>query len=137
MDNPLNHKGYREIGWGLTASDDPNGYQAHEPKKSMDNGTLTPTGAISSFPYTPEESMKALKYFYGELGDQLWGIYGFKDAINLDQNWVSPIYMGLNQAPMVVMIENYRTGLLWELFMDNPEIQPMLDAIGFKSTNTN
>lgn len=131
MDNPLNYKGYGEMGWGLTASDGPNGYQAHETKKSMDSGTLTPTGAISSFPYTPEESMKALKYFYGELGDQLWGIYGFKDAINLDQNWVSPIYMGLNQAPMVVMIENYRTALLWDLFMANPEIEPMLDAIGF------
>ena len=131
-DNPLNRKGYGEAGWGLTASDGPWGYQAHEPKMSMDSGTLTPTGAISSFPYTPEESMKALKYFYRELGDRLWGIYGFKDAINLDQNWTAPIYMGLNQAPMVVMIENHRTGLIWELFMSNPEINPMLDSIGFQ-----
>ncbi len=135
MDNPLNRTGYGEAGWGLTASDGPWGYQAHEPKMSMDSGTLTPTGAISSFPYTPEQSMKALKYFYRELGDRLWGIYGFRDAFNLSENWVSPIYMGLNQAPMVVMIENYRTGLLWDLFMQNPEIEPMLDAIGFKKLN--
>ena len=132
MDNPLNRQGYGEEGWGLTASDGPWGYQPHEPAMHMDTGTLTPTGAISSFPYTPEESMKALKYFYREHGDRLWGIYGFRDAINMDENWVAPLYMGLNQAPMTVMIENHRTGLIWNLFMSNPEISPMLKGIGFK-----
>lgn len=134
IDNPLNHKGYSEKGWGLTASDGPWGYWPHEPAMHMDTGTMTPTGAVSSFPYTPEESIKALKYFYRELGDRLWGIYGFKDAFNLDENWVAPLNMGLNQAPMTVMIENYRTGLIWDLFMSNPEIGPMLDAIGFEES---
>jgi hypothetical protein len=97
----------------------------------MDNGTITPTGALASFPYTPEESMKALKYFYFDLGDKLWGIYGFRDAFNISQNWIADIYMGLNQAPITVMIENYRSGLIWKLFMANPEIQDMLIKIGF------
>lgn len=134
IDNPLNRKGYGENGWGLTASDGPWGYQPHEPAMHMDSGTLTPTGAISSFPYTPEESMKALKFFYRELGNKLWGIYGFKDAINLDENWVAPLNMGLNQAPMTVMIENHRSGLIWDLFMSNPEIESMLNAIGFEES---
>ncbi len=132
-ENPGNYQGYSEAGWGLTASDDPWGYKAHEPVLRMDNGTLTPTGAIASFPYTPEPSMKALKYFYYNLGDKVWGIYGFIDAFNLTQNWFSPIYMGLNQAPMTVMIENYRTGLIWNNFMKNPEITQALKNIGFQN----
>jgi hypothetical protein len=104
----------------------------YEPNPKLDDGTIAPTGAIASFPYTPEASLKALKYFYRELGDRLWGSYGFRDAFNLKQNWFSGIYMGLNQAPMVVMIENYRTGLLWRNFMANPEMQPMMKQIGFK-----
>ncbi len=97
----------------------------------MDTGTLTPTGALASFPYTPDASLAALKHFYRDLGDRLWGVYGFRDAINFDAHWVSPIFMGLNQAPIVVMIENYRTGLIWKLFMANPEIGAALDKIGF------
>jgi hypothetical protein len=93
---------------------------------------MTPTGALASMPYTPEESMAALKHYYQDLGANIWDIYGFRDAFNLTENWVSGIYMGLNQAPVVVMIENYRSGLIWKLFMLNPEIQLMLDAIGFK-----
>jgi len=131
IDNPGNFIGYGENCWGLTASDDPWGYKAHEPVLRMDNGTITPTGALASFPYTPEESMKALKYFYFDLGDKLWGIYGFRDAFNISQNWIADIYMGLNQAPITVMIENYRSGLIWKLFMANPEIQDMLIKIGF------
>src|SRR5699024_7008659 len=130
--NPEGHEAYSDSVWGLTASDGPDGYVPHEAKPSMDDGTMTPTGAISSFPYTPERSMKALKYFYREMGDKIWGMYGFRDAFNSSENWVSPIYMGLNQAPMVVMIENYRTGLVWDLFMENPEIKPMLDSIGWE-----
>ena len=131
--NPGNYVGYSEHFWGLTASDDHNGYYPHEPTTHGDNGTITPTGALASFPYTPEESMRALKYFYREHGAELWGIYGFRDAINLTEGYVSPIFMGLNQAPIVVMIENYRTGLPWKLFMSNPEIPPMLEKLGFTS----
>ena len=131
IDNPGNFMGYGENCWGLTASDDAWGYMAHEPVLQMDNGTITPTGALASFPYTPDESMKALKHFYFDLGDKLWGIYGFRDAFNLSQNWVANIYMGLNQAPITVMIENYRSGLIWKSFMANPEIQEMLNKIDF------
>src|SRR5947209_11379096 len=130
--NPKHFPGFGENCWGITAVDGPEGYVPYEPNPKLDDGTIAPTGAIASFPYTPEASLKTLKYFYRELGDRLWGIYGFRDAFNLKQNWVSGIYMGLNQAPMVVMIENYRTGLVWKSFMANPEIQPMLQHIGFK-----
>ena len=133
--NPGHFQGYGADDWGLTASDDQLGYSAHAPDRATDNGTITPTGALASFPYTPEASMAALKFFYRQLGDRLWGVYGPHDAFNLSQNWFSPVYMGLDQAPIVVMTENYRTGLIWKLFMSNPEIQPMLDKIGFKPDN--
>jgi exo beta-1,2-glucooligosaccharide sophorohydrolase (non-reducing end) len=130
--NPGNFAGYGPDDWGLTASDDQIGYLAHAPNATSDDGTITPTGALASFPYTPTQSMAALKHFYRDLGDRLWGIYGPRDAFNLSRNWVSPVYMGLDQAPIVVMAENYRTGLIWKLFMSNPEIEPALDKIGFK-----
>jgi exo beta-1,2-glucooligosaccharide sophorohydrolase (non-reducing end) len=130
--NPKHYKGYAANSWGLTASDGSSGYGAHAPDLQDDDGTMTPTGALASFPYTPDASMEALKHFYRDLGDPLWDIYGPRDAFNLDTNWYSPIYMGLNQAPITVMIENYRNGLLWRLFMSNPEIKVMLDRIGFK-----
>lgn len=121
--NPKNYAGYGEQGWGLTASDGPFHYSADEPVEWQDHGKLTPTGAISSFPYTPDESMRALKNYYYNYGKFLWGEYGFRDSFSLSDNWCSEIYMGLNQAPMTVMIENYRTGLLWKLFMQDPEIK--------------
>jgi hypothetical protein len=130
--NPGHFQGYGADDWGLTASDDQLGYLAHSPELSTDDGTITPTGALSSFPYTPKASMDALKFFYRDLGDRLWGVYGPHDAFNLTHNWFSPVYMGLDQAPIVVMVENYRTGLIWKMFMSNPEIQPMLDKIGFQ-----
>lgn len=131
IDNPLGHRGYGADAWGLTASDGPWGYRAHEPVPRHDTGTLTPTGALASFPYTPDASMQALRHFYRNLGDRLWDVYGFRDAINLNEEWVAPIFMGLNQAPIVVMIENHRTGLVWDLFMKNPEIHDALTRIGF------
>ena len=129
--NPLNHTGYSDVCWGLTASDNPWGYLAHEPGFGKDNGTITPTAALSSMAYTPAESIAALKYFYREQGEKLWGEMGFYDAFNLDQNWYATSYLAIDQGPVIDMIENYRTGLLWNLFMANPEIQPALDAIGF------
>ncbi|MDQ6844298.1 MAG: hypothetical protein M3Z92_08110 [Bacteroidota bacterium] len=123
LKNPNNYKGYGDSCWGLTASDGPYHYGANEPVPSRDDGRIAPTGAVSSFPYTPNESMKALKNYYYHYGKFLWGEYGFRDAFNLTQNWCSQIYMGLNQAPMTVMIENYRTGLLWKLFMSNDDIK--------------
>ncbi len=122
-------KGYPAGVWGITAVDGPKGYVPYEPNPSLDDGTIAPTGAISSFPYTPELSLEALRHFYRDLGPGLWGIYGFRDAFNLKENWVSGIYMGLNQAPMAVMIENYRTGLVWKSFMANPEVARMLRTV--------
>jgi hypothetical protein len=130
--NPKHYKGYGPNCWGLTASDGSQGYGAHAPDPQDDDGTMTPTGALASFPYTPEASMAALKHFYRDLGNPLWDVYGPRDAFNLETNWYSPIFMGLNQAPITVMVENYRSGLIWKLFMSNPEIKPMLDKIGFK-----
>jgi hypothetical protein len=131
--NPGRFKGYGENDWGITAVDGPEGYVPYEPNPRLDDGTIAPTGAIASFPYTPEASMRALKYFYRELGDRLWDVYGFRDAFNLQEDWFSRIYMGLNQAPMVVMIENYRTGLVWKNFMANSEIQAMVRRVGFRA----
>ena len=136
IDNPGGYEGYGENCWGLTASDNPFGYFAHEPQVGKDNGTITPTAALSSFPYTPEESMAALKHFYRELGDKLWGPFGFKDAFNQTLNWFAGSYIAIDQGPIIVMIENYRSGLLWKNFMANPEIQSMLDAIGFVPDTT-
>jgi exo beta-1,2-glucooligosaccharide sophorohydrolase (non-reducing end) len=127
--NPKHFPGYGPNAWGLTASDGPEGYLPHAPDKNNDDGTLTLTGALASFPYTPEASMAALKHYYRDLGAELWSIDGPRDAYNPDRNWVSPIYMGLNQAPIVVMVENYRTGLVWKNFMANPEIGPMLQKL--------
>ena len=129
VENPLKHKGYGYDGWGLTASDGPFDYSADEPVIWQDHGKLAPTGAISSFPYTPKESMDALKNYYNNYGSFLWGEYGFKDAFSLSHNWCSTIYMGLNQAPMAVMIENYRSGLIWKLFMQNEDIQNGLNKL--------
>jgi hypothetical protein len=129
LENPNHFPGYGAGCWGLTASDGPWGYKANEPVKSRDNGTIAPTGALSSIAYTPEQSIAALKNLYYKYGKFLWGEYGFRDAFNLSQNWCSPIYMGLNQAPIVVMTENYRSGFIWNLFMSNPEIQEVIKKL--------
>ncbi len=129
--NPENHVGYSANCWGLTSCDSPGGYAAHDIYPTNDNGTIAPTAALASMPYVPAESIAALRWFYREQGAKLWGLYGFYDAFNLDQNWFATSYLAIDQGPIVAMIENYRSGLLWNLFMQNPEIQPALDAIGF------
>jgi exo beta-1,2-glucooligosaccharide sophorohydrolase (non-reducing end) len=127
--NPLKHRGYGDDAWGRSAGVNAG---SGRPTQDGDNGTITCSAALSSFPYTPEESMKALKHFYRDLGARLWGIYGFHDGFNEDENWFDEVYMALNQAPVVVMIENHRSGLIWKLFMSNPEIAPALEKIGFR-----
>ena len=127
--NPGKFKGYGENCWGLTASDTYNGYDAHSP--TNDHGTITPTAALSAFPYTPEYSMKALRHFYDDLGDKIWGKYGFVDAFNETKGWYAKSYLAIDEGPIVVMIENYRSGLLWKLFMSAPEIQKGLNKLGF------
>ena len=131
VDNPKKFKGYGENCWGLTAGDTYDGYDAYSP--TNDKGTITPTAALSAFPYTPEYSMQALKHFYTDLGDKIWGDYGFTDAFNETQNWYAGSYLAIDEGPIVVMIENYRSGLLWQLFMSCPEIQKGLQKLGFES----
>lgn len=127
--NPLGHFGYSDSVWGLTASDIPNGYTASSP--TNDIGVIAPTAAISSMPYTPAQSMKALKFFYYVLGDKLWGQYGFKDAFSLKDVWIADSYLAIDQGPIIVMIENYRTGLLWDLFTSCPEVKAGMLSLGF------
>ena len=127
--NPQGHAGYSASCWGLTASDYPGGYTASAP--SNDTGTIAPTAAVSSMPYLPEESMAAIRYFYYKLGDRLWGTYGFKDAFCPDKAWFASSYIAIDQGPIIVMIENYRTGLLWNLFMQNQDVRAGLTKLGF------
>ncbi len=128
-DNPLNYVAYSSDCWGLTASDGYFGYSAHSPNN--DRGVIAPTAATSSIPYAPEESMDAIRFFYYILGDRLWGEYGFYDAFDFTNNWVAGSYIAIDQGPIVVMIENYRTQLIWDLFMSCPEVQAGLTKLGF------
>ena len=127
--NPRGNYGYGTNCWGLTASDIPNGYTASSPNNDV--GVIAPTAALSSFPYTPVESLRALHFFYYTLGDKIWGNYGFKDAFCLNKHWFADSYLAIDQGPIVVMIENYRTGLLWNLFMQNTDVQSGLTKLGF------
>jgi hypothetical protein len=129
--NPNQFKGYGPQSWGLTASDTYNGYDAHSP--TNDKGTITPTAALSALPYTPDYSMQALRHFYEQLGDKIWSEYGFVDAFNETQNWYASSHLAIDQGPIIVMIENHRSGLLWNLFMSCPEIQRGLKKLGFES----
>ena len=127
--NPKGFFGYSDSLWGLTASDIPNGYTASSP--TNDVGVIAPTAALSSFPYTPVESMKALKFFYYVLGDKLWKEYGFIDAFSLHHLWFSNSFLAIDQGPIIVMIENHRSGLLWNLFTSAPEVKSGLRNLGF------
>lgn len=131
IENPKNYRGYGSNCWGLTASYSPVGYAAHAPGPDTDRGVISPTAALSSFPYTPDYSMEALEFFYYELGDKLFGKYGFYDAFSLEHEWFPEKYLAIDQGPIVVMIENYRTGLLWKLFMQNQDVQNGLKKLGF------
>ncbi|MBL7697041.1 MAG: beta-glucosidase [Chitinophagaceae bacterium] len=131
IENPKKFKGYSDSCWGLTASDNHKGYGAHSPTEDL--GVITPTAAISSIPYTPEYSIKAMRNFYENLGDSLWTEYGFADAFNLTENWFAKSHLAIDQGPIIVMIENYRTGLLWKLFMKNADVHRGLRKLGFES----
>ena len=131
IENPKKFKGYAENCWGLTAGDSYKGYVAHCP--DTDLGVIQPTAAISSMPYTPKESMEALRHFYYDLGDKIWSKYGFVDGFSIHHNWYAKSHLAIDQGPIVVMIENYRTGLIWKLFMNIPDIQNGLKKLGFTS----
>ena len=137
LENPKNFKGYGENYWGMTASytrnpDGSVGYTAHMP--SNDRGVITPTAALSSFPYTPEESMNVLRYLYEEKKEFI-GSAGPYDATSVHyDNWTTPRYLAIDQGTIAPMIENHRTGLLWNLFMNAPDIKQGLKKLEFTST---
>ncbi|WP_114784525.1 glucoamylase family protein [Botryobacter ruber] len=131
VDNPKNFYGYGENCWGLTASDIQGGYTASSP--TNDRSFIAPTAALSSMPYTPTESMRALRFFYYKLGDKIWKEYGFVDSFSLQEKWFASSFLAIDQGPIIVMIENYRSGLLWDLFMSAPEVQNGLKKLGFSS----
>ncbi|TDS17505.1 glucoamylase family protein [Sphingobacterium paludis] len=133
--NPKAFVGYGADCWGLTASDDINGYKVHSPTE--DNGVISPTAALAAMPYTPEESIQALEFFYYKLGDKLWGDQGFKDAFSLSEPWFAESYLAIDQGPIIIGIENYRSGLLWKYFMQTPEIKSALQKLKFTSPNLN
>ena len=129
--NPRGYYGYSDSVWGLTASDIENGYTASSP--TNDVGVIAPTAALSSFPYTPNESMAALKFYYYVLGDKLWKEYGFVDAFSLHNPWFANSTLAIDQGPIIVMIENYRSQLLWNLFTSCPEVKTGMQTLGFSA----
>ncbi len=133
IENPLNYKGYGPQNWGLTSSYSMRGYAGHAPGEKRDLGVIAPTAALSSMPYTPQQSMAAMKHWYINMKDSLYGPYGFYDAFSETTNWFPKRYLAIDQGPIVVMMENYRSGLLWNLFMSSPEIQEGLKKLGFES----
>ncbi|WP_114749501.1 glucoamylase family protein [Pleomorphovibrio marinus] len=132
VENPLGYEGYGPQSWGLTSSYSVNGYSGHAPAESRDKGVITPTAALSSMPYTPEYSKETMRYWYDELGDKLFGKFGFYDAFSETEDWFPQRYLAIDQGPIVVMMENHRSGLLWDLFMSCPEVQEGLDKLGFE-----
>jgi hypothetical protein len=127
--NPMKWRGYGESCWGLTSSDGADGYETHAP--DADNGTISPTAAISSMPFAPREALGAIRHFLTAHGDKLWGRFGFVDAFCEARNWYADTYLAIDQGPIILMIENYRSGLLWKLFMQVPEVQSGLHALSF------
>lgn len=133
VNNPKHFYGYSSLCWGLTASDIQGGYDASSPTNDL--GVIAPTAAVSSLPYTPTQSMNAIRFFYYKLGDKVWGQYGFTDAFNLTSVWFDSDCLAIDQGPEIVMIENYRSGLLWNLFMSCPEVKTGMKNLGFTSPN--
>ena len=131
--NPKQFVGYGSDCWGLTASDQQNGYAARSP--TNDNGTIAPTAALAAMPFAPTESMQALRFFYYKLGNKIWKDQGFVDAFNLTDIWFADSYLAIDQGPIIVMIENGRSGLLWNLFMSCPEVKTGMKKLGFQSPN--
>jgi len=139
IDNPQKHKDYGNLCWGFTSSDDPIvGYTSHHPGTPYENGTISPTAAIASIPYAPEICMPTITHFYYDLGKQIWGPMGFYDAYNpglVEGQQVVRSYLAIDQGPIAVMIENYRSGYIWQLFAQNNEISTGLKALGFSYIN--
>jgi hypothetical protein len=133
VENPLKYKGYGPQSWGLTSSYSMRGYAGHAPGEKNDLGVISPTAALSSMPYTPEYSMQAMMHWYTNMKDKVWGPFGFYDAFSETAGWYPKRYLAIDQGPIVVMMENHRSSLLWNLFMSCPEIKQGLRKLGFQS----
>jgi hypothetical protein len=130
--NPGGFPGYSSTIWGLTACDGPTGYAVHGiPPSGADDGTIAPTAAGGSIAFTPEYSLPTLRAFYSRFRPRIWTAYGFRDAFNIGAQWYAADELGIDQGPMVIMIENYRNQRVWRLFMQNPEVQRGLQRAGF------
>jgi hypothetical protein len=132
VDNPRKRKTYSAKSWGLTASDGPHGYKAYGAPHGPEDGTVAPTAGAASYPYTPAQSLAAMRYWYSELGPKLWGRYGFADAYNLDLDWVSRVHIGIDQGPIALMIANEQNDFVWQYFMKVPAVQRGLERCGFR-----
>ncbi|MEG2365330.1 MAG: glucoamylase family protein [Alistipes sp.] len=130
--NPKAYKGYGANCWGLTASYSVDGYAGHAPREDHDKGVIAPTAALSSIVYTPKESLAVMRHLYEDLGDKVWGKYGFYDAFSQSEAWYPQQYLAIDQGPIAVMIENHRSALLWSLFMSHPDVQRGLERLGFE-----
>jgi hypothetical protein len=130
--NPKGYKGYGANCWGFSAGYSVKGYKAHNTKNDL--GVITPSGTLAAMPFAPEAVMPALKHFYYDLGDKLWGPYGFYDAYIASEDRVVYNYLANNQCAVLPMIENYRTGLIWNLFMSAPEVSKGLKKLNFSKT---
>jgi hypothetical protein len=129
--NPQSRYGYSASCWGLTASDIPGGYTASSPTNDL--GVIAPTAAVSALPFAPAQSKAAIEFFYYVLGDKIWKEYGFVDAFSLGQLWYANSFLAIDQGPQVVMIENYRSGLIWNLFTSAPEVKAGMKKLGFSA----
>lgn len=133
IENPYDYKGYSDECWGMTSSYSMTGYSSHSPQNDL--GVITPTAALSSFPYTPKESMKFLRFLYEKNDEKYLGKYGPYDAFSFQSDWYLPRYLAIDQLPIPVMIENHRSGFVWNLFMSAPEVQEGLKELGFQDGN--
>lgn len=156
MDNPRQFVGYGEDCWGLTACDGPRvldtiwqgepvqffTYRARgaSPQRIVDDGTIAPTAAGGSVPFAPEVCLPALEYMWTTYYDDLIGEYGFRDAFNptftfcegCENGWFDTDYLGIDQGPILIQIENHRSGLVWEIMKRNPYIRKGLERAGFE-----
>jgi len=147
IDNPHKWVGYDSLCWGISASDGPTdkynfdnkvfiGYAGRGTSgpdyNYFDDGTIAPYASLSSLPFAPEIVLPTIKSIIQRNGSKIWGKYGFYDSFNQTAKWVNNDYIGIDQGPMLIMIENFRTGLVWDYMMKDPIIQNGLSKLGFE-----
>ena len=135
IDNAQTHKGYGENGWGLTAGEGPDGYKGYGAKPAehlVQDGTINPYGMVASIPLVPDIALKSVKSIYDKYGGSVYGKYGFKAGYNLDKRWFSDNYIGIDEGVTILMLENYRTGMAWDLFMRTQCVKTWLESCGLK-----